>query len=264
MRRRQFLLGSSAVLASGTLLTGTTAFSSSELDRSVDIAVVADEHGYLGLSEGDSEETELLFDGKARTAAVKFRVTNQTSSPVNIDIYLDTLVFTGADGPADGSATVSVSKRTIKITDLPSGNSVTDITVDVPNYTRPQFPGVLSFDVTGEDGGIQITADRALTLEVPELTANVKLANINSPINIALPGSATVDGTTVTAIVDGVEFDTTSAGGSDNLKIDYDDSDKLGCDSSNDETTVTIEGSTTAGIPFSGTVNGVNCSADGD
>ncbi len=241
MRRRQFLLGSSAVLASGALLTGTTAFSSSELNRSVDIAVVADEYGYLGLSEDEdndsSEATELLFGGGPQTAPVDFRVTNQTSSAVDMDIDLDTLVFTDRNNwSVDGSTEASIkeSGHRVEITDLSPGHSVSGITVDTPGYGQSKFTDTLSFEVTGEHDSINIAADRALTLEVPEIEADVELNDTNSTADIDLSDSASVDNSTLTTTVED-------------------------CGSSN-KTTVTVEGSTESGIPFSGTASDVDCS----
>lgn len=157
MKRRKFLLGSTAFSLSGAaLLTGTSAYSQSELDRDVQIEVVSDSEGYLGLNESGADETEYLFgDGEKREAPESFEITNQTTTTVEVDLSLKygNFVF---NEPQDS--------------DLPKtlgpGESIENVEVSLPEGMSDI--DVLVFDIDStENSTVEIYAERELIMENP-------------------------------------------------------------------------------------------------
>lgn len=251
MRRRTFLLGTSAVLASGGFLTGSGAFSTTAANRDVAIAIVGDRDAYLGLSTDDMDGGVLFEDG-TRTAPEQFDIYNRTASDVSIDVTLDgTLRFTGAS--AD-SASVDVEDHHLTIRSLAPGEGVSDVTVDLSEkYSSGSLQDTLSFDVEGD--GIQIEADRTLNLE-PSVVA-VELPNIGAPIRI--PEIDSVDPSTLQVTLDGNEGETELVGNSGQVKLRYETPEDVGCESPSETVSVVVRGLTRTGERFWGSIDGVNC-----
>jgi hypothetical protein len=251
VKRRKFLLGSSAVFASGGFLTGTRAFSSAEVERSVQIEVVGDQNAYLGLTEDQMDEGGVLFGAEMpRIESESFNVINQSTSQVSITIELShgNLRFT-APGEKIGE-----NEDTIEVEGLKPGEDLTGVTVGLPKELNGStgIGDILSFEVDGD--GLHIEAERTLQLKPRELEVDVSLSNINAPIkipNLKNPNvqTVTVDGKEVTTITDG-----------SNTNIQFDDSSDLGCSSPSDTISVTVSGTTANGRPFSGTATDVKCS----
>lgn len=240
MKRRKFLLGSSAALASAGFLTGTGAFSSAEVKRDVKIVVVSDSEGYLGLSEDGAEMTEYLFgDEGYREAPETFQITNQTTTTVEVDLSLkeNNLVF---NEPQDSDFP--------KILD--PGEPI-DVEVSLPDGTGRE--DTLVFDVTGEDGkAVEIHAERMLKLEPQPVGATISGGgSIDAEFVVQEPDAAVIEN----FVANRTKFDPTKSE-SHKAKIDYDDKSDLGCNSNN-KITVTVEGSA-PGKVFSEDVT-VNC-----
>lgn len=248
MRRRKFLLGSSAIFASGGFFTSAGAFSSTETQRGVQIAVVGDENAYLGLREEEMDSGQMLFEtGMPRTAPETFDITNQTAGPVDMTVELlgGDLAFTDA---TSGVGDVTVTSSELTITGLESGGQVSDVTIEVPGRSEKAVSDTLSFDVTGE--GLQIDAKRDLELEPAEIDATIDFTgSISSAFRIPDIDSVDID----TLTVNGYE---TKRTGDDRFQIR--EPSKLDCEPG-ETITVTVRGATTSGVEFSGTASGLNC-----
>lgn len=185
MKRRKFLLGGSALLASGSLLVSTRSASSVTADRNVQVEIVGDRDAYLGLKEDeDMDEDAVLFGtDMPRESPEKFDIDNQSAGPVDMDVELlnGNLRFTdetsekkeeretGVDISDDGSL--------LEIKRLGAGERVSDVTVANPTTTTES--DTLSFDVTGTDDGLQIEAERDLELQPAEESENFTLCRGN-------------------------------------------------------------------------------------
>lgn len=248
MKRRKFLLGSSAALASVGFVSGTGAFSSAEVERGVKIEVVSDENGYLGLKEDGGNDGDLLFGfDRPRIESERFTVRNQTNSSVSITIILQNENFRFTS-PNPGDDDQSLHRE------LQPGEDIPNVTISLVEtlYSSDVQEGTILFQVDGE--GLHIEAERTLRLEPEEIEADVQLANINAPIKIKNVADPDID----TVEVAGQEVDTTSQG--NNVFLDFDDRSEVGCDSPDDTTTVSVSGTAGNGRQFSGTAEGVNCS----
>lgn len=260
MKRRKLLLGSGAIFASGGFMTGTQAFSSAEVERNVKIEIVGDKNAILGLKEDEMGEDGVLFGGHgSRTAPETFDVINQHSAPVDIDITLleGKLEFTDVDS-SEGEESIELNPYLISITDLQSGTQISDVTIEISQLNSRYKTDTLQFEVEGD--GLHINAKRELTLEPAELDAGIKLENINAPIKIDLPSGEEVDKDTLSITIDDNLVETKSVGESNNIRLDFEEKEELGCDSPDDSIDVDVKGKTVSGIPFSGTAQNVNCS----
>lgn len=255
MRRRKFLLGSSALVTGGGLLTSAGAFSSTTADRTVKIEIVGDEDAYLGLRGEQTDEGGLLFETDLpRTAPEQFDITNQTAGSVEMEIELldGNLVFTAAD-PGDGVDSVTVEDETLTVSGMAPGAQVADVTIEIPARSDGVVTDTVSFDVTGEDGSLQIDAERALELERLAATVNFQGA-ITATFEIR--DIDNVKASTVTAN----GYETNSKGGN---RFKITDPERIDCEAG-ETTTITVRGETTDGSQFSGTATGVRCSKGGD
>ncbi len=172
MRRRKFLLGLTAGLAGASFLTGTGAFSSTEAERSVEITVVGDDDAFLGLREDEMSDGGVLYGTDTpREAPETFDITNQSAGIVGIDIKLQDgeLKFTDADADDTDVENVDVEDDHLTIRGMNPGAKVSDVTVAISGTTSGESKDILSFDVTGEDHGLHIEADRELSLK-PDTT----------------------------------------------------------------------------------------------
>lgn len=176
MKRRKFLLGSSAALATGGLLTGTGAFSSAEVDRDVTIEVVGDRDAYLGLREEDMEEEELLFGGDLpRIEPETFDIINQSATEITemkvrlLDERLEFMETASATG--EHTTVTSPDKHSLTFENLHPGEKITDVKIRIPTA---ELNGVvrdrLLFEVDGP--GLSIEAER--TLELVPLVERVR------------------------------------------------------------------------------------------
>jgi len=245
MRRRKFLVGSAA-LASAGLFTGADAFTSTTATRQVSVTVVDDPDAYLGLDES-GVETDLLFSGDARAAPVEFEVRNGLPDPVTVTITLGRDVFAFADG-SNGS------------TELRLGPGDTEmIIVELSGEPVEPVTDTLSFSVEGES--VAIDATRELTLEPEEIDADVRLANTEAVLKFHRPSADLVNLDSVIVITeDGTKIHTTRKGNSDNLTLASNGQGVPGCGEPNNTVSLTVEGKTTDGIDFSGSLDEVNCS----
>jgi len=260
VKRRKLLLGSAAIFASGGFMTGTQAFSSTEVERNIKIEIVGDKNAILGLKEDEMDEGSVLFGEQgSRTAPETFDVINQHSAPVDIDIALleGELKFTDVDS-SEGEESIELKPYLISITNLQPGTQISEVMIEISQGNSQYNTDTLQFEVEGD--GLYINAKRELTLEPAELDADIRLNNINAPIKIDLPAGQEVDKDTVTATIDDEPVSIKQVGGSDNIKLGFEESSELGCESLGDSIDVMIEGESQSGIPFSGTAQDVNCS----
>lgn len=179
MKRRKFLLGSSAALASGGFLTGTGAFSSASANRSVAVRVVGDENAFLGLSEQGREADGVLFDADLpRTEPETFEIVNQSPTAIsemtvdlldgNLEFLTDTATKAGNE---DCDVHITERSHRVRIENLCPGQAVRDITVRIPSAEpNGSVRDTLRFEGDGE--GLQIEAQR--TLELVPLVEDVR------------------------------------------------------------------------------------------
>lgn len=171
MRRRKFILASSAALATGGFFTGTGAFTSAEVDRDITVEIVGDGDAYLGLSEDEMPEDGVLFGTDLpRIEPETFDVINQSATEITeMTITLDdeNLEFMDVDSPGGGTS-VSVGTYSVQIENLSPGQAVTDVKIRIPTSDlKSGLNGTVSdrllFEVDGP--GLYIEAERTLELE---------------------------------------------------------------------------------------------------
>jgi hypothetical protein len=183
VKRRKFLLGSTATLASASLLTGTGAFSSVEADRNVKVKIVSDGDAYLGLTEDGTDNENVLFDDHTvRTEPETFDIVNQSANALSeIRVSLDDerleffqIVSSDSlqveDLPSEESVDgigIQISDSKIQIEDLPSGESIDGIGIRISDSEINDDAGVVTDELLFEvdDSELEIEAKRTLKLQ---------------------------------------------------------------------------------------------------
>lgn len=140
MKRRKFLLGSSAVLASGVLVSGSGAFSSTEVERGVTVEVVPDDEAYVGyeavpgnkldliVSIGEWPEKSLVEVGNRLTGELSVTDVTVESGEIGVDVTTKpTDIPPGETDTIDGSLTSDafLAKEKIGLTITVEGPGVT-------------------------------------------------------------------------------------------------------------------------------------------
>jgi len=144
------IVGSSSVLA-----VDTTSFSTAKADRDIRVAVVDDADAYLGLTENGVEDGGLLFEGDARQSPVRFDVINQLPEPITVTLAADEFRFDMSGDRLGPGERIDVTVKIDPAASRPSSGTVT---------------GTIEIDASGN--GVQIEAERDLTLEWPECAAD--------------------------------------------------------------------------------------------
>lgn len=147
MKRRTFLLGSSALFASGAFATGTGAFSSGELDRDADVAVVGDDEAYLALTTEDGEPTVGLYSAEGPFQVPKpITIANQLDQAIAITIESPDPIT--LDGEEDVAFDLDVGEDNVVVVDLTDNE-----------------PIEATLEISADGDGVQIEATRTIDLE---------------------------------------------------------------------------------------------------
>ena len=159
MKRRKFILGSSAALASASFVASAGAFSSTETERDVQIEIAGDKNAYLSLDDGES--SEMLFDSGAVGAPGEFTIKNQGTKTVEITVEIQ-----NSDANDQGCNLKFETEGSNKeLTLEPGGESDIEIKFSGTCADYGEGDGTLSFEVTDADDELQIDTQRDLTLE---------------------------------------------------------------------------------------------------
>jgi hypothetical protein len=149
VKRRKFLLGSSALLTSGAFMTGTGAFSSTELDRGLDVAVASDKVAYLALTtdeDGNPTAVGLISAEGPFEVPQPITVGNQLNQRITVSIESDEdITFNGSDSV---TFDLGVGEEQEVVIDLTENES---IEADI--------------EITAQGDGVHIEATRKVKLE---------------------------------------------------------------------------------------------------
>ena len=162
MRRRTFLLGSTATFASAGLLTGTGAFTSTEGERGIDVDVADDERALLALTtdengEGTVDTHGLLDADEWFHTPQKITIENQLTHAVPVRIETD-------DDVTDPDS--------IEADDLGPGETET-IEIDLPeNGEVDANLHIIAGGDADESTAIVVTRSLKLQSYVPEFAGN--------------------------------------------------------------------------------------------
>jgi phage gp45-like len=169
VKRRKFLLGSSALFASGGLLTGTGAFSSTEAEREIRTRVEDDSDAYLRLvtdEDGNPEVGLLDADGPFK-APKKITIENQLSSDHELNITVKSnhekvRLDKKGDESDDKKGDESDDKKGDSITFGISEGEAQDIEINLKENIEIEA----KLDINAEDNeSVVIDATRTIELE---------------------------------------------------------------------------------------------------
>jgi len=161
VKRRKFILGSSAALVSASFVASAGAFSSTETERDVQIEIAGDKNAYLSLDDGES--SEMLFDSGAVGAPGEFTIKNQGTKTVEITVEIQN--SDANDQGCDLKFETGGSNKKLELTLGSGAKSVVKIKFSGTCANNGTGDGSLSFEVTDTDDELQIDTQRDLTLK---------------------------------------------------------------------------------------------------
>lgn len=135
------------MFASGAFATGTGAFSSAELERDVNVAVVGDDEAYLALTTEDGEPAVGLYSAEGPFEAPKpITIANQLDQPITVTIESpDPITLDGEDSVAFD---IDVGEETVVVIDLTENESIE-----------------ATLEISADGDGVRIDATRTVDLE---------------------------------------------------------------------------------------------------
>ncbi|RKD95816.1 hypothetical protein ATJ93_2679 [Halopiger aswanensis] len=152
--------------SSGLLAVETLSFSSSKVERNVDVDVASDENAYLGLEANTSEDVEtggVLFEnGAERCPIVSFDVINQLPESLSLAIELEDDRFRFVDD-ADN---VEIDDGRLRTEELGPGDKISvgiDLDLRSDQSVGESITTALEIEATGETTHIE--TERTLTLQ---------------------------------------------------------------------------------------------------
>jgi len=218
------------------LVVDTAGFSTAQVERDVQVEVVADDEALLGLTEDGGNDGDVLFEDGSREAPTSFEVINQTANDLTVEMTLEgDLEFVDAK-LSNGNKLEENGTHCLKA-EVPIGEEIEEVVIGIPGSELDgsnQVTDTIHFHVEGD--GLQIDAERTVELEPEETETNFELRRGSSggngdSVNSSTNGTSEDETQSTTAAVNdegktSVDVDVTLvSGGTGSVwaEVEYDD-----------------------------------------
>jgi len=162
------------------LVVDTAGFSTAQVERDVQVEVVADDEALLGLTEDGGNDGDVLFEDGPGDVPATFDVINQTTDDITVEMTLDGgLKFVDLE-PSNGSECEGEDDDCLRVTVSIGNDEEVKIGTDELNGSE-SVTGTIRFHVEGD--GLEIDAERTVELELEETETSFELRRGNSEGN---------------------------------------------------------------------------------